>query len=159
MIRFWQDNKRERTKAKRQQPVVSFFLQGFARSACQLVVHERKVYTERKESGEHLIIPKDLAELATYVEKGKNVFFFTANWCGDCRYIKPQLPEIEADFPDFQFIEVDRDEYMDVAVEWNIFGIPSLVVIEDGKELGRLVNKDRKTKEEIEAFLTSVQSA
>ena len=47
---------------------------------------------------------------------------------------------------------------MDVAVEWNIFGIPSLVVIEDGKELGRLVNKDRKTKEEIEAFLTSVQS-
>ncbi len=77
----------------------------------------------------------------------------------DCRYIKPQLPEIEADFPDLQFIEVDRDEYMDVAVEWNIFGIPSLVVIEDGKELGRLVNKDRKTKEEIEAFLTSVQSA
>ena len=76
-----------------------------------------------------------------------------------CRYIKPQLPEIEADFPDLQFIEVDRDEYMDVAVEWNIFGIPSLVVIEDGKELGRLVNKDRKTKEEIEAFLTSVQSA
>ena len=75
------------------------------------------------------------------------------------RYIKPQLPEIEADFPDLQFIEVDRDEYMDVAVEWNIFGIPSLVVIEDGKELGRLVNKDRKTKEEIEAFLTSVQSA
>jgi len=58
------------------------------------------------------------------------------------------LPEIEADFPDLQFIEVDRDEYMDVAVEWNIFGIPSLVVIEDGKELGRLVN-----------FLTSVQSA
>ena len=83
------------------------------------------------------------------MEKGKNVFFFTADWCGDCRYIKPQLPEIE----------VDRDEYMDVAVEWNIFGIPSLVVIEDGKELGRLVNKDRKTKEEIEAFLTSVQSA
>ena len=93
------------------------------------------------------------------MEKGKNVFFFTADWWGDCRYIKPQLPEIEADFPDLQFIEVDRDEYMDVAVEWNIFGIPRLVVIEDGKELGRLVNKDRKTKEEIEAFLTSVQSA
>lgn len=45
---------------------------------------------------------------------------------------------------------------MDVAVEWNIFGIPSLVVIEDGKELGRLVNKDRKTKAEIESFLSSL---
>ena len=91
-----------------------------------------------------MIVPKNLEELATYVEKGKNVFFFTADWCGDCRYIKPQ------------FVEVDRDAYMDVAVEWNIFGIPSLVVIEDGKELGRLVNKDRKTKAEIESFLSSL---
>lgn len=103
-----------------------------------------------------MIVPKNLEELATYVEKGKNVFFFTADWCVDCRYIKPQLPEIEADFPEFQFVEVDRDAYMDVAVEWNIFGIPSLVVIDDGKELGRLVNKDRKTKAEIESFLSSL---
>ncbi|WP_267624131.1 thioredoxin family protein, partial [Enterococcus faecium] len=54
------------------------------------------------------------------------------------------------------FIEVDRDKYIDVAAEWNIFGIPSFVVIQDGKELGRLVNKDRKTKQEIESFLESV---
>ena len=32
----------------------------------------------------------------------------------------------------------------------------SFVVIENGQELGRLVNKDRKTKEEISAFLTSL---
>jgi thioredoxin-like negative regulator of GroEL len=66
------------------------------------------------------------------------------------------MPEIEADFPEYQFIEVDRDEYIDVASEWNIFGIPSFVVIQDGKELGRLVNKERKTKEEIETFLRSL---
>ena len=58
------------------------------------------------------------------------LLFYSRLVFGDCRYIKPQLPEIEADFPEFQFVEVDRDAYMDVAVEWNIFGIPSLVVIE-----------------------------
>ncbi|KAF1301944.1 thioredoxin family protein [Enterococcus saccharolyticus] len=100
-----------------------------------------------------MIIPKNLEELAGYVEKGKNVFFFTADWCGDCRFIKPVMPEIEAEFPEYQFIEVDRDDYMDVAIEWNIFGIPSFVVINDGKEVGRFVNKNRKTKEEIAAFL------
>lgn len=103
-----------------------------------------------------MILPKSLEELAGYVEKGRNVFFFTAGWCGDCHFIKPSLPEIEADFPEFQFIEVDRDQFIDVAAEWNIFGIPSFVVIEDGKELGRLVNKDRKTKEEVETFLASI---
>lgn len=101
-----------------------------------------------------MIIPESLEELASYVEKGKNVFFFTADWCGDCRYIHPSMPEIEAMFPDYQFIEVNRDKYMDVASKWDIFGIPSFVVIQDGKELGRLVNKDRKTKEEIAEFLT-----
>lgn len=104
-----------------------------------------------------MIIPKSLEELAGYVEKGQNVFFFTAGWCGDCNFIKPQLPEIEAAYPDWQFVQVDRDQFIDVAVEWNIFGIPSFVVIKDGEELGRLVNKNRKTKEEIMDFLKIVQ--
>lgn len=45
-----------------------------------------------------MIIPENLEELAGYVEKGNSVFFFTADWCGDCRFIKPQMPEIENDF-------------------------------------------------------------
>ncbi|MBO0438909.1 thioredoxin family protein [Candidatus Enterococcus ikei] len=103
-----------------------------------------------------MIIPTSYEELASFVAEGKSVFFFTADWCGDCRFIKPVMPEIEAAFPDFRFIEVDRDKFMELASEWNIFGIPSFVVTNDGKELGRLVNKDRKTKEEITTFLKSI---
>ena len=36
------------------------------------------------------------------------------------------------------------------------FGIPSFVVTQKGQELGRLVNKARKTKEEITAFLSEI---
>lgn len=104
-----------------------------------------------------MIRPTSLEELAGYVEKGNNVFFFTADWCGDCRFIKPAMPEIEAEFSDYQFIEVDRDKFIDVAAQWNIFGIPSFVVIKDGQELGRLVNKNRKTKAEIRTFLNSIK--
>lgn len=103
-----------------------------------------------------MIIPASLEELATYVEKGKNVFFFTADWCGDCRFIKPMMPAIEAEFPQFQFIEVDRDRFIDVAAQWSIFGIPSFVVIDNGQELGRPVNKNRKTKEEVCEFLRTL---
>lgn len=99
-----------------------------------------------------MIIPENLEELAGYVEKGNSVFFFTADWCGDCRFIKPQMPEIENDFAAWRFIEVDRDKYIDVAAEWNIFGIPSFVVIKDGKELGRLVNKIGKQNKKSRIF-------
>ena len=77
---------------------------------------------------------------------GKYVLFFTADWCPDCRFIKPAMPEIEANFSQFEFILVDRDENIDLCQEMMIMGIPSFVVYEDGKEKARFVNKDRKTK-------------
>lgn len=86
-----------------------------------------------------------------------HVFFFTAGWCSDCAFIKPRMPEIEAEHPALDFVEVDRDANMDLAIDWGIMGIPSFVVMENGEEKARLVNKLRKTKEEVNAFLETVQ--
>lgn len=42
-----------------------------------------------------MISPKSYEEMATYLEKPeKVVFFFTANWCPDCQFIYPVMPEI-----------------------------------------------------------------
>lgn len=101
-----------------------------------------------------MIEPKSYEELAQIIEKPeKIVLFFTADWCPDCQFIYPVMPEIEAENTDFTFVRVNRDNFMEVAQEWNIFGIPSFVVLDNGKEIGRLVNKLRKTKAEINDFL------
>ncbi len=92
----------------------------------------------------------DKKALEEKLSTGKYVLFFTADWCPDCRFIKPAMPEIEANFSQFEFILVDRDE------EMMIMGIPSFVVYEDGKEKARFVNKDRKTKKEVEDFLNNI---
>ena len=105
-----------------------------------------------------MIIPENYEQLADLVKAdGKHVFFFTAGWCPDCAFIKPKMPEIEAENPEFEFVEVDRDEYMDLAQEWGIMGIPSYVVTESGKETARLVNKLRKTKAEVNDFLATAK--
>lgn len=104
-----------------------------------------------------MIEPKSYEELAQIIEKPeKIVLFFTADWCPDCQFIYPVMPEIEAENADFTFVRVNRDNFMEVAQEWNIFGIPSFVVLENGKEIGRLVNKLRKTKAEINDFLARI---
>lgn len=96
-------------------------------------------------------LPKQ--DLKSITQKGKTMLFFSATWCGDCRFIKPSMPAIDADYPDINFIEVDRDKFLDLAQQLNIMGIPSFVAYQDGREVGRFVNKDRKTKEEIEDFI------
>ena len=105
-----------------------------------------------------MISPENIEELANLVEQdGKKVFLFVADWCGDCRYIYPSLPEIEEANPEFAFIRVDRDEYMELAKLWDVYGIPSLVVLDKDKEIGRFINRDRKTKGQINDFLASLK--
>lgn len=84
------------------------------------------------------------------------ILMFSADWCGDCKFIEPFLPRLEADYPEFTFIHVDRDEFIDLCQELNIFGIPSFVAYHEGKEVGRFVSKDRKTLEEIENFINGL---
>ena len=98
----------------------------------------------------------DKKALEEKLSTGKYVLFFTADWCPDCRFIKPAMPEIEAEFSQFEFILVDRDENIYLCQEMMIMGIPSFVVYEDGKEKARFVNKDRKTKKEVEDFLNNI---
>ncbi len=83
------------------------------------------------------------------------IFIFSAGWCPDCRVIEPILPEIEEKYADFTFVEVNRDDFIEICQENDIFGIPSFLAFMNGTEAGRFVSKDRKTKEEIIQFINS----
>lgn len=105
-----------------------------------------------------MIVPSTYEELAGLIEnEDKLVLFFTADWCPDCQFIYPVMPDIEAEHTNMTFVRVNRDQFIEVAQKWDIFGIPSFVVIEKGQEVGRLVNKIRKTKTEIMHFLAAYQ--
>ena len=95
-------------------------------------------------------------KLQEITKSGRVILEFSATWCPDCRFLDPFLPEIEKDFSEAKFYKIDRDDSIDVAKKLMIMGIPSFVVYQDGKEIGRLVNKDRKTKDEVEKFLRSL---
>jgi len=84
------------------------------------------------------------------------VFLFTATWCADCHFIDPFISEIEEKFESFTFVSVNRDQFIDTCIEHDIYGIPSFLVYKNGLEAGRFVSKDRKTKEEIEQFLSEL---
>ncbi|MGB8001885.1 MAG: thioredoxin family protein [Anaerobacillus sp.] len=90
------------------------------------------------------------------IKEGKSVLLFSADWCPDCRVIEPFLPELEKEYSDMAFYYVDRDDHIELCQEMDVFGIPSLVAFNNGEETGRFVSKLRKTKEEIEEFLSSV---
>ncbi|WP_298833047.1 thioredoxin family protein [uncultured Planococcus sp.] len=84
------------------------------------------------------------------------IFMFTAGWCPDCRVIDPILPDIEKAYPDHTFVSVDRDQFIDLCIEQDVYGIPSFLAYSNGQETGRFVSKDRKTQAEIEGFISNL---
>lgn len=102
---------------------------------------------------EKLQSTQQFTELAT---NENVVFMFTADWCPDCRVIDPIMPDIEEKFPEYTFVSVNRDEFIDLCIEKDIYGIPSFLGFRGGQERGRFVSRDRKTQQEIESFISEL---
>ncbi|WP_033542276.1 thioredoxin family protein [Planococcus sp. CAU13] len=99
---------------------------------------------------------ESVEQFNNYKNSEPTVFMFTAGWCPDCRVIDPVMPDVEEKFGQFTFVSVDRDEFIDLCIELDIYGIPSFLAFNRGEELGRFVSKDRKTQEEIESFIAGL---
>ena len=68
------------------------------------------------------------------------VIDFWADWCGPCHAISPILEEIAAENPDAVRIhKVDVDAYPELALRFDAMSLPTLVVLEDGQVVKRLV--------------------
>ena len=64
---------------------------------------------------------------------------FYADWCGPCKTQDPILEEIEEEYPDVDFEKVDVDEEQDIANEYQVRSLPTLVVENDDGIVQRFV--------------------
>lgn len=62
---------------------------------------------------------------------------FFANWCGPCKMLAPILEEIASENDDFKIGKINVDEEAALSRAFGITSIPTLVVMENGKEVRR----------------------
>ncbi|KHG03252.1 TPR repeat-containing thioredoxin TDX -like protein [Gossypium arboreum] len=75
------------------------------------------------------------------------ILYFTATWCGPCRFISPLYTSLAAKYAKVVFLKVDIDEGRDVAARWNISSVPTFFFIRNGKEVDKVVGADKTTLE------------
>ena len=70
---------------------------------------------------------------------------FFATWCGPCKMMAPILKEVKKEFGDtITIIKVDVDQSPQAAQQFQVQGVPTLILFKDGKPLWRqsgVVNK------------------
>ena len=69
---------------------------------------------------------------------------FWAVWCGPCQMMAPILHELETEMPDVQIGKVNVDEQMDLARQFRVVSIPTLIIFKNGQEVQRMVGVTSK---------------
>lgn len=87
--------------------------------------------------------------------KGKVLIDFWASWCGPCRMLSPIVDEIaEENVPDLKVCKINIDEQPELAEQFQVMSIPTLIVFKDGKQAAASVGVQPKS-----SILTMVEKA
>lgn len=71
---------------------------------------------------------------------------FWAVWCGPCRMMAPTVDQIAEEHPDVVVGKVNVDEEPELARQFGIASIPTLVVLQNGAVVGQTVGVQPKEK-------------
>lgn len=78
---------------------------------------------------------------------------FATDWCGPCRQLKPVLEQLSDDSNGkYKIVTINTDDSIDLANEYSINAIPTLVVFKNGTETERL--EGIQTKAKLESILS-----
>jgi thioredoxin 1 len=64
---------------------------------------------------------------------------FGATWCGPCKVLGKTFSKMEEEFQGVNFLSVDVDDIPQLAKEYRIRSLPTVILLRDGKEQARLV--------------------
>ena len=74
-------------------------------------------------------------ETAVKQAEGLVLIDFFADWCGPCKMLAPVIAELAEENPEVRFFKVNIDENAELAAQYGVMSIPTVVLIKGGETL------------------------
>lgn len=78
---------------------------------------------------------------------------FFADWCPDCKRMDMFIGEVMEDFSQYEWYEINSDEVNGIAEKYEVMGIPSMLIFQNGEKLAHQHSAYTKTPESVTEFL------
>ena len=72
--------------------------------------------------------------------------YFWAPWCGPCRMVVPLVEEIAKERSDIKVVKINVDEEQELAMQFGVMSIPTLVVMKNGKIVNQVTGARPKAQ-------------
>lgn len=80
-------------------------------------------------------------------ETGLVLADFFSTTCGPCKMLSFVLADLDKTYgDDVKILKIDFDQNKELTAQYNVTGYPTLVLLKDGKEAGRLTGLQQKPK-------------
>lgn len=84
------------------------------------------------------------ANFEAEASSGLTIIDFWASWCGPCMMLSPIIDEIADEMDDVKFCKVNVDEEMELAKQFHVMNIPTIVFLKDGEFIYQMVGYREK---------------
>ena len=87
-----------------------------------------------------LDVTKDTFKREVLQNKMPVMVDFWAPWCGPCRIVGPVLEKLSSEFTNkLKFAKINVDDNQEIAAQFDVRGIPCMIIFSKGNELGRVI--------------------
>lgn len=95
-----------------------------------------------------IVITKDNFDSEVLKAQGTVLVDFWATWCGPCRMLSPIVDEVAGEHPEVKVGKINVDEQPELAQQFGIMSIPTLLVFKNGEKVQESVGLIPKEKVE-----------
>lgn len=81
---------------------------------------------------------------------------FVADWCPDCKRMDMFIDPIVEKYDTYTWYEADRDVIPEIAEQYEVMGIPSLLIFKNNEKKAHLHSANAKSPQEVTDFLDNV---
>ncbi|MCT1902839.1 thioredoxin family protein [Oceanobacillus sojae] len=94
------------------------------------------------------------AEFQEIIQSEKPVIIkFFADWCPDCKRMDMFIGEVMEEFENYDWYEVNSDEVSGLAEKYEVMGIPSILLFQNGEKIAHQHSAYTKTPDSVTEFL------